>query len=234
MLRVDNLIAGYGRVEVLHGISLHVAPGEIVTLIGANGAGKTTALMRISGLVQPTSGGITFLDNDITHASPHDIVAQGLVHSPEGRKIFARMTVLENLAMGAFLRRDAVSIAKETEHIYHLFPILAERRHQAAGTLSGGEQQMLAIGRAMLTRPKLLLLDEPSLGLAPLIVKRIFEVIEQLNRKGVTILLVEQNARMALKLAHRGYVMETGRIAMADSAQALLANPKVQSLYLGG
>ena len=234
MLQLEGLTAGYGRVEILHGISLQVSRGEIVALIGANGAGKSTALMCISGLLRPSAGRILFEGADSTAAKPHAIVAAGLVHAPEGRKIFAGMTVAENLAMGAFLRRDRAAIRRETQEIYDLFPILAQRRSQAAGTLSGGEQQMLAIGRAMLTRPQLLLLDEPSLGLAPLVVQHIFEVIALLNKKGTTVLLVEQNARMALRLAHRGYVMETGRIAMADAAASLLEDPRVQNLYLGG
>lgn len=235
MLELEHIHAGYGRVDVLHGVSLTVRAGEITTLVGANGAGKTTLLMCISGLIPVSTGRILFLGQDITRMKPHEIVQTGLVQSPEGRKIFPRMTVAENLAMGAFLRRDKNEVAKQTRHIYDLFPILAQRRTQAAGTLSGGEQQMLAIGRAMLARPKLLLLDEPSLGLAPLIVKQIFEVVQHLNeQEGVTVLLVEQNARMALKLAHRGYVMETGQIAMTDTASALLDDPRVQSLYLGG
>lgn len=235
MLELEDIQAGYGRVDVLHGVSLQARAGQITTLVGANGAGKTTLLMCISGLIPVTKGRIQFLGQDITRLKPHEIVRIGLVQSPEGRKIFPRMTVAENLAMGAFLRRDKEGISKQTRHIYELFPILAQRRSQAAGTLSGGEQQMLAIGRAMLARPKLLLLDEPSLGLAPLIVKQIFEVVKHLNaHEDVTVLLVEQNARMALKLAHQGYVMETGKIAMTDSASALLEDPRVQSLYLGG
>ncbi|HET6346123.1 MAG TPA: ABC transporter ATP-binding protein [Myxococcota bacterium] len=233
MLAVDGLRAGYGAVEVLKGISLKVEDGEIVTLIGANGAGKSTTLMCICGFIRPRAGHIRFDGRDIAALPPHHIVRLGLAQSPEGRKIFPRMTVRENLDMGAFLRSDRHGIARDIDHAYSLFPILEQRQRQAAGTLSGGEQQMLAVARAMMTRPKLLLLDEPSLGLAPLIVKRIFEVIETLNKAGTTVLLVEQNARMALKLAHRGYVLETGYITMADGAPALLEDPRVRSAYLG-
>jgi branched-chain amino acid transport system ATP-binding protein len=234
MLKLEGVRAGYGAIEVLKGIDLEVEEGEIVTLIGANGAGKTTTLMTICGLVRPRDGKVTFRGKDLASIPAHQIVREGLVQCPEGRKIFPRLTVLENLEMGAFSRKDQkAQIAKDQEHVFQLFPILAERRAQAGGTLSGGEQQMLAVGRAMMSRPKLLLLDEPSLGLAPLIVKRIFEVIETLNKEGVTVLLVEQNARMALKLAHRGYVMETGSITMTDKAASLLENPKVRDAYLG-
>lgn len=233
MLTVSDLHAGYGAADVLKGFSFEVRAGEIVTLIGANGAGKTTTLMCVSGLVRPRQGRIQFLGQDLASVPPHDIVKLGLVHSPEGRKIFARMTVRENLDLGAFLRHDKVGIQKDIDRVFGLFPILEQRQNQAAGTLSGGEQQMLALGRALLTRPKLLVLDEPSLGLAPLIVKRIFEVIEQLNREGMTILLVEQNAHMALQAAHRGYVMETGHITMTDHAKTLLSDPRVRQAYLG-
>jgi branched-chain amino acid transport system ATP-binding protein len=234
MLKLEGVRAGYGAIEVLKGIDLVVEEGEIVTLIGANGAGKTTTLMTICGLVRPRAGKVMFRGRDLASVAPHQVVREGLVQCPEGRKIFPRLTVLENLEMGAFTRKDAKSeIAKDQEHVFQLFPILAERRNQAGGTLSGGEQQMLAVGRAMMSRPKLLLLDEPSLGLAPLIVKRIFEVIETFNKEGVTVLLVEQNARMALKLAHRGYVMETGTITMTDEAASLLENPRVRDAYLG-
>jgi branched-chain amino acid transport system ATP-binding protein len=210
-----------------------VGEGEIVTLIGANGAGKTTTLMTISGCVRARSGAIRFRGRDISGLPPHEIVALGLVQSPEGRKIFPRLSVAENLEMGAFTRRDPDGIAADQNRVFELFPILGERRRQPGGTLSGGEQQMLAIARALMARPRLLLLDEPSLGLAPLVVSRIFEVIRELNREGATILLVEQNAQMALKAAHRGYVLETGTIAMADSADKLLADPRVRSAYLG-
>ncbi|MSP15613.1 MAG: ABC transporter ATP-binding protein [Myxococcales bacterium] len=233
MLRVEQARAGYGAVEVLRGISLTVDEGEIVTLIGANGAGKTTTLHTLSGLVQLTGGRITFLGENIAGVPAHELVRRGLVHAPEGRKIFSRLTVLENLEMGAYTRRDPDGIARDLARVFELFPILAERRRQAGGTLSGGEQQMLAVGRAMMARPRLLLLDEPSLGLAPLIVARIFEVIRELSKSGVTILLVEQNARMALRLAHRGYVMETGAILLADAASALLENETVRAAYLG-
>jgi branched-chain amino acid transport system ATP-binding protein len=233
MLELEDLRAGYGNIEALHGISLSVGEGEIVTLIGANGAGKTTTLMTISGCVRARSGAIRFRGRDISGLPPHEIVALGLVQSPEGRKIFPRLTVAENLEMGAFTRRDADGIAADQNRAFELFPILGERRRQPGGTLSGGEQQMLAIARALMARPKLLLLDEPSLGLAPLVVSRIFEVIRELNREGATILLVEQNAQMALKAAHRGYVLETGTIAMADAADKLLADPRVRSAYLG-
>jgi branched-chain amino acid transport system ATP-binding protein len=233
VLRIEGLHAGYGAIEVLKGISLEVNEGEIVTLIGANGAGKTSTLMTICGFVAAREGRIEFQGADLRGVPAHEIVKRGLVQSPEGRKIFPRLTVLENLQMGAFTRRDAPAVAGDINRVFSLFPILAERRHQAGGTLSGGEQQMLAVGRAMMARPKLLLLDEPSLGLAPLIVSRIFEVIKELNQQGVTILLVEQNARMALKLAHRGYVMETGQIILQDSAAALLENASVRAAYLG-
>lgn len=233
MLVLEDVRAGYGAIEVLRGISLTVGEGEIVTLIGANGAGKTTTLMTICGIVKARGGRITFAGRDLAGVPSHEIVRLGLVQSPEGRKIFPRLTILENLEMGAFTRSDADGVRRDLDRVYALFPILAERRHQAGGTLSGGEQQMLAVGRAIMARPKLLLLDEPSLGLAPLIVKRIFEVIGELNQQGVTVLLVEQNARMALKLAHRGYVMETGRITLTDRAAALLNDPAVQGAYLG-
>jgi len=233
MLELEDLRAGYGNIEALHGISLSVAEGEIVTLIGANGAGKTTTLMTISGCVRARTGAIRFRGRDISGLPPHEIVALGLVQSPEGRKIFPRLTVAENLEMGAFTRHDPRGIATDQNRMFELFPILGERRRQPGGTLSGGEQQMLAIGRALMARPRLLLLDEPSLGLAPLVVSRIFEVIRELNREGATILLVEQNAQMALKAAHRGYVLETGTIAMADAADKLLADPRIRSAYLG-
>jgi len=233
MLELEDLRAGYGNIEALHGISLSVGEGEIVTLIGANGAGKTTTLMTISGCVRARAGAIRFRGRDISGLPPHEIVALGLVQSPEGRKIFPRLSVAENLEMGAFTRRDPAGIAADQNRAFELFPILGERRRQPGGTLSGGEQQMLAIARALMARPKLLLLDEPSLGLAPLVVSRIFEVIRELNREGATILLVEQNAQMALKAAHRGYVLETGTIAMADAADKLLADPRVRSAYLG-
>jgi branched-chain amino acid transport system ATP-binding protein len=233
MLELKGVRAGYGNIEALHGIDLDVREGEIVTLIGANGAGKTSTLMTISGCVKTRAGSIRFAGQEITGVPSHEIVKLGLVQSPEGRKIFPRLTVQENLEMGAFTRRDRDGIGKDMQRVFELFPILGERRAQAGGTLSGGEQQMLAIGRAMMARPRLLLLDEPSLGLAPLIVMRIFEVIRELNKQGTTILLVEQNARMALKSAHRGYVLETGSITMTDEAQKLLDDERVRNAYLG-
>ncbi|MFO0744367.1 MAG: ABC transporter ATP-binding protein [Myxococcota bacterium] len=233
LLRLEGIRAGYGNIEALHGIDLEVRQGEIVSLIGANGAGKTSTLMTICGCVRARAGKVWFDGKDITGVPSDKIVRLGLAQSPEGRKIFPRLTVEENLEMGAFIRNDKDGIAADKQRAFELFPILGERRAQAGGTLSGGEQQMLAVGRAMMSRPKLLLLDEPSLGLAPLIVLKIFEVIRMLNAEGTTVLLVEQNARMALKTAHRGYVMETGSITMTDDAKVLLADPRVQSAYLG-
>ncbi len=233
LLHIADLRAKYGAIEVLKGIALDVQPGEIVSLIGANGAGKTTTLTCISGLHRAYAGTMLFEGRDIMQLPPHEIVQLGLVHSPEGRRVFARMTVAENLELGAYIRNDKAQIALDFEKVYELFPVLRERRSQAAGTLSGGEQQMLAVGRAMMTKPKLLLLDEPSLGLAPLIVARIFQVIQALNQQGVTVLLVEQNARMALKIAHRGYVLETGETTMSGTGAELLADPRVQAAYLG-
>ena len=213
---------------------MEVSEGEIITLIGANGAGKTTTLMSICGIVPPRSGDILFMDKPIHDLSPNQIVALGISQVPEGRRIFPYLTVMENLDMGAFLRADKDEIKQDMEYIFELFPILAERRHQAGGTLSGGEQQMLAISRALMARPMLLLMDEPSLGLAPLIVKQIFEIIRKVNTENnTTIFLVEQNANLALKVAHRGYVMETGRITLTDSAKNLLADEKVKKAYLG-
>ena len=233
MLKLEDVHAGYGAIEVLKGVSIHVDEGEIVSLIGANGAGKTTTLMTICGVLRPRAGKVEFRGKDLALVPAHDIVRLGIAQSPEGRKIFPRLTVLENLEMGAFTRTDAAEVKRDMERMFERFPILGERREQAGGTLSGGEQQMLAVARALMTRPKLLLLDEPSLGLAPLIVKKIFDVIAELNQQGVTVLLVEQNARAALKLAHRGYVLETGIITMQDSASALLQDERVQSAYLG-
>ncbi|MFA5793987.1 MAG: ABC transporter ATP-binding protein [Candidatus Brocadiia bacterium] len=234
MLKLTDIHSGYGPIEVLKGISFEVNAGEIVTIIGANGAGKTTTLMAISGINQLSRGSITFEGQPIDHLPAHQIVAKGIAQIPEGRRIFPRLTVLENLQMGAFVRTDTEAIKPDLERVFGLFPILKERSGQLGGTLSGGEQQMLAIARALMARPKLLLLDEPSLGLAPIIVTRIFDIIKELNKSGTTILLVEQNARMALQVAHRGYVMETGRITLTDKAQALLHNPKVIEAYLGG
>ena len=234
MLELKNLQAFYGGIQALRDVSMEVSEGEIITLIGANGAGKTTTLMSICGIVPPRSGDILFMGKPIHDLSPNQIVALGISQVPEGRRIFPYLTVMENLDMGAFLRADKDEIKQDMEYIFELFPILAERRHQAGGTLSGGEQQMLAISRALMARPMLLLMDEPSLGLAPLIVKQIFEIIRKVNTENnTTIFLVEQNANLALKVAHRGYVMETGRITLADSAEKLLADEKVKKAYLG-
>jgi branched-chain amino acid transport system ATP-binding protein len=233
MLTLRNLHTCYGRIEALKGISLELNKGEVVTLIGANGAGKTTTLMSITGVVRRTSGEILFEGQRIDGWKPPKIVAQGISLAPEGRRIFSRLTVLENLEMGAFLRRDRSGVRDDLERVYSLFPILKERRTQKGGTLSGGEQQMLAIARALMARPRLLLLDEPSLGLAPFMVETIFRVIQEIKEQGTTILLVEQNALQALRVADRGYVLETGRIVMADRAEALLNNEKVKSAYLG-
>ncbi len=233
LLSVEKLHAGYGPINVLHGVSLHVDPGEVVALIGANGAGKTTTLMCLSGVLPTRAGGVRFDGRDVARMPAHQIVKLGLAQSPEGRKIFPRLTVLENLQMGAFTRSDADGIAADVEKMFALFPILRERKAQAGGLLSGGQQQMLAIARALMARPKLLLLDEPSLGLAPQIVVQIFDVIRDLNRTGVSVLLVEQNARMALKVAHRGYVLETGRVTCTDRADVLLNDPRIRAAYLG-
>jgi branched-chain amino acid transport system ATP-binding protein len=234
LLRIENLHVKYGNVEALHGIHLQVREGEIVTLLGANGAGKTTTLMAISGLVKTSEGGI-LLDETVLHKLPaHEIVKLGIAQVPEGRRIFGTLTVWENINLGAFTCKDDNKTKKTLEWIYELFPVLENRRKQLAGTLSGGEQQMLAIGRGLMAYPKILLLDEPSLGLAPLLVKTIFSSLKKINQSGVTMVLVEQNARAALKLAHRGYVLEVGRIVLDDSAQDLLANPEVQEVYLGG
>ncbi len=234
MLELVNVETFYGNIKALKGISLSVSEGEIITLIGANGAGKSTTLMTICGIVPPRAGEILFRGRPIQHREPHEIVGLGISQAPEGRRIFPLLTVTENLAMGAFLRKDTAGIARDQEHIFSLFPILKERRHQPGGTLSGGEQQMLAISRALMARPSLLLLDEPSLGLAPLIAQLIFRIIRQINEESrTTILLVEQNANMALKIAHRGYVMETGRITLEGSAQGLLNNEEVKRAYLG-
>lgn len=234
MLRVNGVSTYYGNIQALKNISMEVSEGEIITLIGANGAGKTTTLMSISGLVPPRQGEIIFKNRPIHGMSPEKIVALGISQVPEGRRIFPYLTVAENLDMGTFLRNDKDNIRKDLAYIWDLFPILSKRRHQAGGTLSGGEQQMLAISRALMARPKLLLLDEPSLGLAPLIVRQIFEIIRKINiENNTTIFLVEQNANLALKVAHRGYVMENGAITMADSAPNLLSNEAVKKAYLG-
>lgn len=234
LLRVDNLHVKYGAIEVLHGIAIEVKQGEIVSLLGANGAGKSTTLLTISGLVKPSAGAVYFDDVPVHNFRAHEIVKRGVAQVPEGRRIFNTLTVQENLTMGAFVCTDSRQVKRTQEWVYSLFPILQERRNQLAGTLSGGEQQMLAIGRALMNQPRMLLLDEPSLGLAPLLVKAIFRTLQEINGTGVTILVVEQNARAALKLAHRGYVMQVGRIVLEDSATALLSNPEVQSAYLGG
>jgi len=233
ILEVDDIHAYYGSIQALRGISLRVEEGEIVTLLGANGAGKTTTLRSINGLNRPRQGSIRFQGRDITTSAPHEIVKRGIAQSPEGRRLFPRMTVTENLEMGAFQRKDKHEIREDMERVFELFPRLQERRSQKAGTMSGGEQQMCAIGRALMARPKLLLLDEPSLGLAPIFVERIFEIIDQINKQGTSILLVEQNALMALEAADRGYVLETGSIVLADKASALKENEQVRKTYLG-
>lgn len=234
MLKLINISTYYGNIQALKGISLEIFSGEIVTLIGANGAGKTTSLMSISGIVPPRSGEIYFEEKLISGLNPNKIVGMGISQVPEGRRIFPYLTVSENIDMGAFLRTDGAGIKADKEYVYSLFPILSERRRQAGGTLSGGEQQMLAISRALMAKPRLLLLDEPSLGLAPLVVKRIFEIITQINQENnTTIFLVEQNANMALKVAHRGYVMENGIISLSDTAQNLMKNEEVRKAYLG-
>ena len=234
MLRLEGVDVYYGRVQALHGMSLRVEPGEIVTLIGSNGAGKSTTLRTISGLLRPRAGEITFDGENLANRASHDIVALGISHVPEGRRIFTGLTVAENLDMGAYLVRDRDEALRRRERVFSLFPRLKERMAQPGGTLSGGEQQMLAIGRAMMIRPKVMLLDEPSLGIAPILVKEIFEEVRRINEEdGTTILLVEQNANMALKLAHRGYVIESGRIVIEDDAKKLLDNPQVREAYLG-
>ena len=234
MLKLKNVVAGYGNIVALRGISLEVNEGEIITLIGANGAGKSTTLMTISGIVAARGGTITFLDQEIQNKSPETTVKMGLSQVPEGRHIFPQLTVQENLDMGAFLRRDTDGIKKDLQNCFDLFPILANRRSQAGGTLSGGEQQMLAVARALMTRPKLLLLDEPSMGLAPLVIKQIFNIIKEINReRGVTVFLVEQNANQALQIADRGYVLENGTITLAGKAQDLLKNSDIRKAYLG-
>ncbi len=234
MLKVKNLHTYYGGIHALKSVSLELAQGEIVTLIGANGAGKSTTLMSVCGVVPPRYGEIHFMGQPINNMSPDKIFALGIVQVPEGRRIFPNMTVIENLDMGAYLRKDKAGIKEDLDYIFEIFPRLAERRHQSGGTLSGGEQQMLAISRGLMSRPKLLLLDEPSLGLAPVLVQLIFETISKINREnGTTIFLVEQNANMALRIAHRGYVMESGAIAMDDTASNLLKSEKIKAAYLG-
>jgi branched-chain amino acid transport system ATP-binding protein len=233
MLILDNVSVNYGAIEALTGISMHVETGEVVTLIGANGAGKTTTLRTITGLLEPREGKISFEGEDISGRATHRLVAKGISMSPEGRGVFANLSVRENLQMGAYLKKDKRAIAAEMERVFEMFPRLKERESQKAGTLSGGEQQMLAIGRALMSQPRLLLLDEPSLGLAPLVVHTIFEAIDEIKSKGTTILLVEQNAHAALKHSDRAYVLETGRIVMEGPSAELAADPRIKEAYLG-
>jgi branched-chain amino acid transport system ATP-binding protein len=232
ILRLDDVHTYYGHIHALHGISLEVADGEIVTLIGANGAGKTTTLKTISGLLHPRRGTVSLEDRDVSRTAAHELVRQGVGHAPEGRRIFSRLTVLENLQMGAYTR-SAAEIREDLQRVFGLFPRLQERRGQKGGTLSGGEQQMLAIGRALMSRPRILLLDEPSLGLAPILVQQIFAIIRQINELGTTILLVEQNALQALNIARRGYVLQTGRVVLSGTARELSENSSVRKAYLG-
>jgi len=234
MLEIEDLHVSYGNIQAVRGISLRVEAGELVTIVGNNGAGKSTTLLTISGLLRPTAGCIFFEERNLAGASPDKIVSWGISHCPEGRMIFGRLTVAENLILGTYNRRDRVNIRQDLDRVHKLFPVLAERRNQAAGTLSGGEQQMLAIGRALMSRPRMLLLDEPSLGLSPLLVGRIFEIIRELHNQGVTILLVEQNAYQALRVADRAYVLETGKIRLTGPAVDLANNPQVRTAYLGG
>jgi branched-chain amino acid transport system ATP-binding protein len=234
LLEIEELHVYYGHIQALRGITLEVEAGELVTIVGSNGAGKSTTLLTISGILRPRTGRISFDGQDLSQASPHQIVRWGISHCPEGRLIFGRLTVTENLILGAYNRRDSGEIRRDMARVHELFPVLAERKGQAAGTLSGGEQQMLAIGRALMSQPRVLLLDEPSLGLAPILVERIFAVIEELRQQGVTILLVEQNAFQALRVADRAYVLETGEIRLAGPASELTDNPLVRAAYLGG
>lgn len=233
MLKILDLKVSYGAIKALDGISLSVPPGQIVALLGANGSGKTTLLRAITGLAVPREGRILFNGRELRGRPPHEIVRRGIGVVPEGRRIFANLTVYENLLLGAYFRRDKRALARDLDNLYDTFPRLAERREQAAGTLSGGEQQMLALGRALMSRPRLLLLDEPSLGLAPLLVREVFKIVSRLNQRGVTILLVEQNAAAALNIAHYGYVLETGRLALEGSGPELLAHPHLKDAYLG-
>jgi branched-chain amino acid transport system ATP-binding protein len=232
LLRLQGVHTYYGNIHALHGIDLDVRPGEIVTLLGTNGAGKTTTLKMISGLMHPRKGSVVLEGRDVSHVAPHKLVQAGIGHAPEGRRIFSRLTVLENLQMGGYTR-TAAEIREDTEHVYNLFPRLHERSDQRGGTLSGGEQQMLAIGRALMTRPRILLLDEPSLGLSPILVQEIFAIIGEINSRGATVLLVEQNALQALAVAHRGYVLQTGRVVLSGSAAELSRNEMVRKAYLG-
>lgn len=234
MLEVNNLNVHYGAIHALKGISFHLDEGEIVALIGTNGAGKSTTLHTISGLLQPTEGNFLFRGEDITAVPPQDIVKHGIIQVPEGRKIFARMTVLENLEMGAYIFNDRDQIEADIERAFTQFPRLKERQKQLGGTLSGGEQQMLAMARALMSRPRLLLMDEPSMGLAPILVEQVFDIIREINESGTTVLLVEQNAQMALSIADRGYVLETGKIVLSGTGGELLVNPQVKEAYLGG
>jgi len=234
LLEIVDLYVRYGNIEVLHGINIQVGEGEIVSILGANGAGKSTTLLTISGLVRASGGSIHMGETAVHKLPAHAVVKNGIAQVPEGRRIFGTLTVQENLGLGAYVRADRENVRRTEEWICDLFPVLAERRQQLAGTLSGGEQQMLAIGRALMSQPKILLLDEPSLGLAPLLVRAIFQTLKEVNESGVTIVLVEQNARAALKLAHRGYVMELGRIVLEGSSTDLMANSEVQAAYLGG
>ena len=234
MLRLDDVHVHYGMIHALKGVSLEVKKGQIACLVGANGAGKSSTLMAVSGLLRPSAGRIVFEGDDLADVPPHAIVERGISQVPEGRRIFSKLTVFENLQMGAYIRTDADGIRRDLDWVFGLFPILAERRLQMGGTLSGGEQQMLAIGRALMSRPRLLMMDEPSLGLAPKFVETIFEVIREINTHGTTILLVEQNAHMALSIASRGYVMESGQIVLEDDATSLIVNKDVQKAYLGG
>ncbi len=234
MLDIKDINVYYGAIHAIKGISLYVNEGEIVTLIGANGAGKSTTLRTISGLLKPKTGSIKFLDKDIAGMPAHKIVAEGISQVPEGRRIFAEMTVMENLELGAFIRDDTKTIAQDLKMVFRRFPRLEERKLQLAGTLSGGEQQMLAMGRALMSRPKLLLLDEPSMGLAPLLIREIFNIIVDINKTGTTVLLVEQNANMALSIANRAYVLETGRITLSGDAKELAASEDIRKAYLGG
>jgi branched-chain amino acid transport system ATP-binding protein len=235
ILAIENLSVSYGAINALRDVSLHIDEGEIVTLIGANGAGKTTLLRTISGLLRPSSGVILWQGRQsLVGLKPHVVVREGISHCPEGRQVFANLTVRENLLLGAYQQTDRGEIAANMQRVYELFPVLGTRLHQRSGTLSGGEQQMLAIGRALMARPRLLLLDEPSLGLAPLVVRRIFEIIRHINAEGTTIFLVEQNAHMALRTAHRAYVLQTGQVLMTDTAANLLQSPEVKAAYLGG
>jgi branched-chain amino acid transport system ATP-binding protein len=234
MLKLEDVNVHYGEVRALKGISLEIHEGELVTLLGANGAGKSTALMTISGILRPRSGHVTFEGHDLTRADACDVVRLGIIQCPEGRRIFGGLTVLENLRMGASRRQDRREVQADLDWVCSLFPVLGQRMHQTGATLSGGEQQMLAIGRALVARPRLLLLDEPSLGLAPLVVRDIFDVIQQLHHRGVTILLVEQNVRQALQIADRGYLLETGRVVLSGPVPELRTNPEVERFYLGG